>query len=240
MLLLVALCTTAIMAYLGLRTSRDALIEASFKELISVRSSKGDQIEAFFHDLEHEAQTLAEQESIINAMIRLGSEFKKLDRQMIEQKWVTSVDGFYTNTFFPELEKHLSGQPSLEFYSPKRPAITYLQYHYIANNQNLPGEKHLLNKANDGSGYSLWHERYHPFFRNILERFGYYDIFLVDYDTGDIIYTVYKEVDYGTNLVSGPYSKSGLAAISILSRVAAPFSLPEIVMGKNSSLCSSS
>jgi methyl-accepting chemotaxis protein len=37
---------------------------------------------------------------------------------------------------------------------------------------------------------------------------GYYDLFLVDHQTGNIVYSVFKELDYETSLISGPYSNS--------------------------------
>jgi signal transduction histidine kinase len=47
--------------------------------------------------------------------------------------------------------------------------------------------------------------------RQHLERQGYYDIFLVRPD-GDIVYTVKREADFGTNLLRGPYRASNIAA----------------------------
>ena len=43
-----------------------------------------------------------------------------------------------------------------------------------------------------------------------LQRFGYYDIFLVD-NNGNVVYSVYKELDFATSLTSGPWKQSGLA-----------------------------
>ena len=42
--------------------------------------------------------------------------------------------------------------------------------------------------------------------------FGFYDVFLID-PNGNVVYTASKESDLGTNLVSGPLSKSGLARV---------------------------
>ena len=66
--------------------------------------------------------------------------------------------------------------------------------------------------ATDGSAYSEVHRRYHPVFRNIVSRFGYYDMFLIN-PQGQIVYTVFKETDYGTNLETGPYKDSNLAQL---------------------------
>lgn len=87
---------------------------------------------------------------------------------------------------------------------------TILQRLYITDNPNKLGEKHKLDFANDGSEYSSLHARYHPWFRAFLEKRGYYDIFLFDPD-GNLIYTVFKELDYATNLANGEYKDSGLS-----------------------------
>ncbi len=88
---------------------------------------------------------------------------------------------------------------------------SYLQNAYINNNPNPAGQKDNLNKANDGSLYSDVHAQYHPYFRGVLKRGGYYDIFLFDAE-GDLIYSVYKESDYATNFVSGQWAGTDLGA----------------------------
>ncbi len=88
-------------------------------------------------------------------------------------------------------------------------ATSYLQNAYITSNPNATGEKHLLDSANDGSYYSTLHARYHPWLRTFLTERGYYDIFLFDTE-GNLIYTVFKELDYATNLVTGEWSNTDL------------------------------
>src|SRR6185436_7941897 len=83
-------------------------------------------------------------------------------------------------------------------------------YHYIAANANPLGSKNTLDKAADGSRYSELHGALHPFLRTALAKFGLYDIFLVDPRNGNIVYTVFKELDFATSLVSGPYAKTRL------------------------------
>ena len=95
--------------------------------------------------------------------------------------------------------------------------LTALQGLYITDNPNPTGSKHLLDAADDGSTYSASHAEFHGFFRDVLERYGYYDIFLISPE-GDIVYTVFKELDYATNLVSGDYADSGLAEAFRLGR----------------------
>lgn len=83
-----------------------------------------------------------------------------------------------------------------------------LQSLYVAENPNPIGEKHLLDKATDGSLYSDLHAEYHPELRGFLERYGLYDVFLIEPRQGAIIYSVFKEMDFGTSLLDGPYADS--------------------------------
>jgi methyl-accepting chemotaxis protein len=87
-----------------------------------------------------------------------------------------------------------------------------LQSLYIAENPNPAGKKENLDFAPDGSSYSLAHAEYHAWFREFLRARGYYDIFLFDRD-GDVIYTVFKEADFATNVVSGQWKDTDLGAV---------------------------
>jgi methyl-accepting chemotaxis protein len=85
----------------------------------------------------------------------------------------------------------------------------YLQNLYIATNPFPAGQKEKLDYAKDGSEYSLAHAKHHQWFRNFLNARGYYDIFLVA-PNGDVVFTVYKEADYATNLKTGEWKDTDL------------------------------
>ena len=87
-----------------------------------------------------------------------------------------------------------------------------LQKAYIADNPHPTGEKHKLAKAKDDSLYSEIHALYHDTYRFLVEKRGYYDVFLIN-KSGDIVYTVFKELDYATNLEKGAYRTTGLAKV---------------------------
>ncbi|MEO3428302.1 methyl-accepting chemotaxis protein [Pelagibius sp. CAU 1746] len=80
---------------------------------------------------------------------------------------------------------------------------------YITENPNPTGQKDNLDLAQDGSRYSQVHGKYHPWLRRFLRERGYYDIFLFD-TRGNLIYTVFKELDYATNLMEGEYKDTDL------------------------------
>lgn len=84
---------------------------------------------------------------------------------------------------------------------------------YIEENPNPIGEKDKYYSANDGSNYSTAHATHHPWFHELQQTRGYYDVFLVNTD-GNLVYSVFKEQDYATNLVSGQWQSSGLGQIT--------------------------
>lgn len=77
------------------------------------------------------------------------------------------------------------------------------------NDQKI-GEKHKYDGPRNGSLYDKFHRQHHPWFREFLEKRGYYDIFLFDKE-GNIIYTVYKELDFATNMNTGPWKDTDIA-----------------------------
>ena len=85
----------------------------------------------------------------------------------------------------------------------------YLQNAYLP--KDLPAADRInVMKAKDGSLYSEMHAKYHPFFKDMLEKHGYYDVFLFD-TRGNLVYTVFKELDYATNMYSGKWKNTDLA-----------------------------
>jgi len=106
---------------------------------------------------------------------------------------------FHAVDVFDEAKEKISGD-----------LVETLQKLYITDNPHPLGEKHKLDYAEDGSAYSAAHQRFHPWFRKFLEARGYYDVFLID-NHGDVIYTVFKELDYATNMNTGEYKDTDLA-----------------------------
>ncbi|MFM7261029.1 MAG: hypothetical protein ACKO3W_10540, partial [bacterium] len=87
-----------------------------------------------------------------------------------------------------------------------------LQDRYIVDNPNPVGSKHRLDAAGTDSTYDRAHAAHHPRLRTLLERFGYYDLFLFDAN-GNAVYTVFKETDFATNVHEAPYASSNLSQL---------------------------
>jgi len=88
----------------------------------------------------------------------------------------------------------------------------YLQTVYIENSPYQRSNRGALHNAADNSQYSTAHSNYHPIFSNMIAGSSYSDFFLVD-PVGNIIYSVNKELDFASNLYSGPYKNTSVAEL---------------------------
>ena len=98
------------------------------------------------------------------------------------------------------------------WYSLGKSATERLQRDYITENPHPLGEKDKLLTKDDGTLYSHNHSYYHPWFRDLQQRRGYYDVFLFN-SRGDLVYSVFKEADFATNFVDGEWEDSGLGKV---------------------------
>jgi methyl-accepting chemotaxis protein len=218
------------------RAAGAALEQQVFEQLTSAREIKRATIERYFQQIEDQILTFSEDRMIVDAMNdfrqvfsavpqnddlsseqdddlsseqddELLSEAEKLDR-MRDQLWT-----YYSEEFAEEYRSQTGMEPAglRERFDQLDADSVALQHAYVWANTYPLGSKHLLDRSPDASAYGDVHERVHPIVRNYLEKFGYYDIFLVDPITGDIIYSVFKELDYTTSLIDGPYANTNFA-----------------------------
>jgi signal transduction histidine kinase len=91
---------------------------------------------------------------------------------------------------------------------------------YVAVLANTPTIIKAMEKFNvvfkkdgiDSPEYRALDKEFRPSLTYYQESFGYYDLFLISCE-GEIIFTVIKEDDFGTNLRTGPYNNSELAKV---------------------------
>lgn len=87
-----------------------------------------------------------------------------------------------------------------------------LQRLYIFDNPQALRQKDKYYDARDGSSYSKAHVKFHPWFHQLQQKRGYYDVFLFDSD-GNLVYSVFKENDYATNMNMGEWRDTDLARV---------------------------
>ncbi|HEY9006317.1 MAG TPA: GAF domain-containing protein [Ohtaekwangia sp.] len=190
--------------------------ESKFDQLKSINSTKKRNIEYYFDIIRNQILTFSENKMVVDAMKEFKQAFAQTGEGVTETEianYKRSLDKYYTEEFITRLKENTDLPEQSEHYLPQELRTCVLQYHYISNNPHPTGQKSLLNRADDASVYSEVHARYHPIMRNFLEKFGYYDIFLIDHITGDIVYSVFKEIDFGTSLLTGLYSQTNFGRV---------------------------
>ena len=208
------LLTGGLIGVQAVQQSQRALEQGAQDKLTSLMNARKEQIETYLLTMTDQIKTFSNDRMVIEAMTRFKTQFKitpETSRGDL-RNYRTTLRNYYKDDFTKEYEsRNTSKAPNME------PMLTALddesliwQYHYIADNSYPLGQKDKLDFSGDGTEYSRTHMLYHPHFHDYLETFGFYDIFLVDAESGDIVYSVFKELDYSTSLKDGPYASSGL------------------------------
>ena len=213
MLILVSAISAMVLIYIGYVNGKNAINESIFNQLTSVKASKKYQIESYFHEIGNITEILGENEMIAQALSDFKSGYRQIGKTQLSSECSQKLSSHYDD-FVDHVSQNMDIKNNPELYYPKSIEACYLQYEYIIENPNPAGDKHLLLDANDESDYNKAHIKYHQYLTDVILKFGFYDIFLIDLERGDIVYTAYKETDFATNLYSGPYKESNLAELT--------------------------
>ncbi len=200
--------------------ARVVIEDQAKNQLISIRGMKKNQIEAYFQTIRDQVLTFSNDRMIIEAMKAFTPAFKNYQKEIQASpqdfnSWKSNLSTYYQKDFMEEYGRRNPSQNTrtASYFSQLNLNSIALQYHYIKANPYSLGRKDEFASSKDSTTYSRWHEQYHPHIRDFLKRFGYYDIFLVDADSGDIVYSVFKELDYSTSLINGPYAETGIGQV---------------------------
>jgi methyl-accepting chemotaxis protein len=193
------------------------MTELANSKLTAVAEVKKAQIKDYFENASRQITSIARSNQSALAVKTFSQGFKSFtsDRKLINENEIVDlpqVKQYYQTIFSAEYIKNNPGKSSESDIrvSQLSPAGLALQNAYIVQNANPLGNKQQLVESPYKSKYDAAHKANHPFFKYVLEQYGYYDIFLIDSETGDIVYSVFKEVDFATNLNDGPYARTAL------------------------------
>lgn len=205
---------------LGRKTIHDEATE----RLLTLRDTRQAQLESFLASMERHLASLAGTNDVPSALGAFTEATERIPAQLApaDEEGFRDIDAvvaaaradvrdYYENQFGIVYEESTGEVAATRTLLPTDPTALLLQAQYISRNPNPLGSKHDLSAAEDGTDYAAVHAAFHPMFRAELERYEYYDIFLVDADTGRVVYSVFKEVDYATSLRDGAFRSSGLA-----------------------------
>jgi len=197
-------------------SAKKMALQTAFSQLEATRSAKAMQIESYFQSISNQMISLSDDLMVIEAVRQFTNATETLPAINASQQ--QQLEAYYSNDFGRMYNKKAPAardfEPAHLMQQLDERAIA-MQYDYIANNPHPLGKKYLLhagdNLHHSASDYGRTHQKYHFHFRQIQQHMGYYDLFLIEPEQGRVIYSVFKELDFGTRLSRGPWQDSGLA-----------------------------
>ncbi|MGB7413365.1 MAG: adenylate/guanylate cyclase domain-containing protein [Thermosynechococcaceae cyanobacterium] len=210
MLLAVSVTSIVAIAAIGYNSGKSALQRSIFNQLTSLREAKIQELEALNERADQQINILSIDPTLVQAAQGLKTGYRDLSTATIAPQWDAAIRQYYQQKFIPKLAVNVKGEPEAATYEPKQIQDRYLQYYYTIQSDDFD-VKAKIDNPQDGSTFSKVHQQFHPFMRDYAEAFGLEDLFLIDPETGNVFYSVYKGVDFGTNLKTGSFSESVLA-----------------------------
>ena len=204
-------------AFSAANSAQDEILETRMEQMGSIKISKAQHIEDYFAQMKYILSSRATSSKTVQLLWDFDEFYGAFEDQELDLDEVkASLLKYYKNDFLPHVNYNVLNAPAkrtAESYLPKTDKGLVAQYIYISQNENPVDSKELLNMNKKfKNDYSDLHVQQHPIMRDILKDFGRNDIFFVNVD-GDVIYSVFKNIDYGTNLVNGPFANSGLGRV---------------------------
>lgn len=208
------ICIVATAAVLANRTTTlfgDEMREQAISQLKAVREAKHSELTSYFSFIGQQLTSMADSTMTENAVTSFSQAYRRYSREVRTDRAARrALQDYYTDTFGDVYKaRNDTNANARSNLAALAPATRTLQQFYISGSPHPLGEKDKLVTTNDGSTYDKVHTQYHPNYHRFAETFGYQDIVLADAN-GRIVYSVAKEIDFGTSLFAGPYATSGM------------------------------
>lgn len=206
----VSITAAVITGFLGFRSGNQALTQSIYARLTALRTSKSHHVTNYLKMMRFQVLTASESMMVVEAAKEFSATASQLRSKNLTDDQLNELQAHYQNVYLPELSRHIDARPVLESVVSRSGLAKYLQYHYIVKNPNRIGYRDELIVAEDDSEYSKVHAKFHEGMRNFKRNFQYEDIMLFDPDTSSLVYSVSKQIDFGTSFETGPFSQTGL------------------------------
>jgi len=207
-IVLTAIVSGAVFSGLSYYQSRDAISQAAFADMEALRNAKSVQIEEFFGNKIHAADSLSQDVLVATAITYLQAAFRNINQggETVLADVSSDVRDYYERRALPPIAKSL-GKPNASFdiYGPKTRAARHLQ--------NIFNVQPKSSKPPRQKSYEAYHSQYDGKLKSMAAINGFADILLIDMYEGDVIYSAQKGIDFGTNVYNGAFANSVLGQI---------------------------
>ncbi|BCI86922.1 hypothetical protein NIIDMKKI_21280 [Mycobacterium kansasii] len=207
-LLLCSIMSVAVVGLTGYVTGRNALQQVATERLLELRESHKRQLEGLFGEFTNSLEVYSSGFSAVQAIEAFTDGFNQLSNATISPAQQESIVNYYSNAVVKPISQLTGDDVDINALLPTSNSQKYLQANYTPQCASAT-ESVSCSDAGDGSTWSAANARYNDFFRGIVTRFDYRDALLLDLH-GNVVYTVSKGPDLGTNIFTGPYRETVL------------------------------
>jgi class 3 adenylate cyclase len=208
MLLVTSVLSAAVVGAIGYQSGRSSLRASVFDSLTEIRQSQTRQLQAQIADLQSSLVVFTRGSTATEAIQAFTAGFDQLNNATITPPQQQSIVEYYNKEFAPAENEQTGNQVDVTGLLPTTNAQKYLQANYTTPftdwDQALD-----FGDAHDGSAWSAASARFNDFFKEVVKRFEFEDALLLD-TRGNVVYSAYKGVDLGTNILTGPYKGGDL------------------------------
>lgn len=207
-MLLAGILGVAVIGLIGALTGRGALRQVESERLIELRESQRRQVEALFREVTNSLIVYSSGFSVNEATAALTAGFNQLANATITPAQQQALVNYYDNEMIKPIKRTTGGLIDINAVLPSSAAQKYLQAYYTAPSRSATDSMPVAD-AGDGSAWSAANAHFDFYLRDIVTRFEYRDALLID-TQGNVVYSVMKGPDLGTNILTGPYRESNL------------------------------
>lgn len=211
--IITALILASVIGWTSVTKSKAALYQKSQERLLASKEQSANAITRYFKTIDEQLRLLSSNPFTVQAALDFSNAYQRYSSQTNYNNNDTqySVSGYYQTHFANQFEENNSKPANTSQMLNGFSDTTWaLQQDFISASPYPLGGKDELVSLNNNTDYDQVHQTYHPWLREFQQTFNFYDVFLVDAQSGNLTYSVFKELDFATNLFNGPYADSGI------------------------------
>jgi class 3 adenylate cyclase len=208
MLLVTSILSAAVVGAIGYQSGRSSLRASVFDALTEIRQSQTRQLQSQVADLENSLVVFTRGSTATEAIEAFTAGFDQLNNATISPAQQQAIVEYYNKEFAPAEDGQTGNEVDIDALLPTTNAQKYLQANYTTPFTDFD-QALSFDDAHDGSAWTAASAKFNDFFREIVKRFEFEDALLLD-TRGNVVYSAYKGVDLGTNILAGPYKGGDL------------------------------
>ena len=211
---LLTIAGITVLTGVGYFGARQSLTSSAERQLMGLQRSKAGIVKAMLTSMRNEVLAFSASDAITAAALTMRAAHRDLQTSVVTPQMTEAVKRFHREEYDPAVAKNLDVTPASEWSLPTNHAEWYLHYHYLVQAPKPYGQRRLLASPTDTSGYGAAMASVQAKVGPLMKRLEFENILLVDPETLEVFYSYEESAILGTNLGSGPYASTNLAALA--------------------------